>query len=68
MLKDVLMMDVLPTSIGLEDANGKFIPLLDFIKEVDEVVLWDSWKLICPEIFASIKNPWEWDIVESEVE
>ena len=34
MLKDVLMMDVLPTSIGLEDANGKFIPLLQRLSKI----------------------------------
>ena len=34
LLKDVLMIDVLPTSIGLEAANGSFIPLLPRLSKI----------------------------------
>ena len=33
-LRDVLMMDVLPTSIGLEAANGSFVPLLPRLSKI----------------------------------
>ena len=34
MLRDVLMMDVLPSSIGIEAANGDFVPLLKRLSKI----------------------------------
>ena len=34
MLRDVLMMDVLPSRVGIEAANGDFVPLLKRLSKI----------------------------------